>query len=124
MESPVHAGYDYLKIHLIVFYGRRFNELYGDLCPDNMRTIWCGHLALGPYLDNKLAVEWVIKHLPPDFPPTVPKLRDLFIMCPMRKKEEPQYPRPPSKTEKEKTDQVAILALQQSYHILSNPDLF
>lgn len=92
------SGFDYIFGVMNAIYGSRFVSHWQDVDPVLVRQIW--KEQLGSFLTYKPSMDYAIKHLDGDFPPSAIKFRE-YCNC------GPSIPREPEKTlliEKQKTE--------------------
>lgn len=70
-------GLDYIFAYMGAVYGASFSRHWDGSDPVTIRAVW--QEIIGPYLTSKVSMDYALKHLPPDFPPSAIAFRNLCI---------------------------------------------
>ena len=81
-------GLDYIFAYMGAIYGASFSRHWDGSDPTTVRAVW--QEVIGPYLTSKASMDYALKNLPPDFPPSAIAFRNLCIKGPDLENKPPQ----------------------------------
>lgn len=87
-SSDHENGLDYVFAYMGAIYGASFNRQWEGMDLSLVRQVWLE--TLGGFLTYKPTLDYALKRMNPDFPPSALKFRDLCNAGPQRPSDEPQ----------------------------------